>query len=30
MKPEKRVATAVEKAQDILAHNVEPGPRWTI
>jgi hypothetical protein len=27
MKPEKRVTTAIEKAQDILAHYVEPGPR---
>jgi hypothetical protein len=27
MKPQKRVTDAVEKAQDILAHYVEPGPR---
>ena len=27
MKPEKRVTDAVEKAQDILARYVEPGPR---
>jgi len=27
MKPEKRVTDAVEKAQDILAQYVEPGPR---
>jgi hypothetical protein len=27
MKPEQRVTDAVEKAQDILAHYVEPGPR---
>jgi hypothetical protein len=27
MKPEKRVTAAVEKAQEILAQYVEPGPR---
>jgi hypothetical protein len=27
MKSEKRITDAVEKAQDILAHYVEPGPR---
>jgi hypothetical protein len=27
MKPQKRVTDAVEKAQDILARYVEPGPR---
>ena len=27
MKPQKRVTDAVEKAQDILAQYVEPGPR---
>ena len=27
MKPEKRIMAAVEKAQEILAQYVEPGPR---
>ena len=27
MKPEKRVTAAVEKAQEILAQYIEPGPR---
>ena len=27
MQPQKRATDAVEKAQDILAHYIEPGPR---